>query len=226
MEKFELFIFDLDGTLIDTRKDLTTAVNIMRDRFHLPPLDVDTVTRMVGDGIRKLVERSLEEIKNVDIGHALEIFSSAYSEHLVEYTKPYSGVNEVLQTLKDMKKKMAVLTNKSRDFTIEILKKFGLYNFFDIVVGSDDLTKRKPDPEGIVRIISTLKRTEESERSDGKISSEGVLMIGDSKNDILSARNAGVKSAYVSYGYTDLKDVKDLNPDYVFNDITDLLKIL
>ena len=211
---FNYYIFDLDGTLIDTREDLTNAVNILRNAYDLPPLDIKTVTRMVGDGIRKLVERVTKDLDSVDLDKALQIFNNAYEKHLLDHTYVYSGMSNVLEGLKKNNKSLAVNTNKSDKFAVEILKKLGIYDFFDLVVGGDSVTNKKPDPEGILKIIEYFKaKTSET------------LMIGDGKNDILASKRAGIKSAYITYGYTTINDVGNLSPDYFITEPQEILFI-
>ncbi len=211
---FNCYIFDLDGTLIDTRKDLTTAVNILRRSYNLPPIDVKTVTSMVGDGIKKLVERSISEAGKVDIEKALQIFNEAYSKHLLDNTHAYQGILDVLESLKNSGKKIAVNTNKADKFAIEILKKLGMYSYFDIIIGGDSVSRKKPDPEGIFTIIENLK-----------VDVSESLMIGDGKNDIIASKKAGIKSAYVMYGYTTINDISELSPDYFISDPQEILFI-
>ena len=211
---FNCYIFDLDGTLIDTRKDLTTAVNILRRSYNLPPIDVKTVTSMVGDGIKKLVERSISEAGKVDIEKALQIFNEAYSKHLLDNTHAYQGILDVLENLKNSGKKIAVNTNKADKFAIEILKKLGMYSYFDIIIGGDSVSRKKPDPEGIFTIIENLK-----------VDVSESLMIGDGKNDIIASKKAGIKSAYVMYGYTTINDISELSPDYFISDPQEILFI-
>ncbi len=214
MKNYKLYIFDLDGTLLDTRKDLTTAVNTMREAFGLSPLDIDTVIGMVGDGIVKLIERALKEINGVDLKEAKRVFDEAYSKILTDNTKPYDGVIEVLEKLKSKNKKLTVLTNKPRIYTLPIIERLNLHRYFDKILCADDLKNKKPDPEGINRLIDSLK-----------VERFKAIMIGDSKNDVLSAKNAGIDSVFVKYGYRSIESVIDLNPDYVVDRPEDILLI-
>lgn len=211
-DNFNYYIFDLDGTLIDTREDLTTAVNILRKSYNLPALDIKTVTSMVGDGIRKLVERAVSSADSVNLEEAINIFNDAYSKHLVEHTYVYPGIPEVLENLKNYSKKLAVNTNKSDKFAVEILKKLEIYKYFDFLVGGDSVENKKPDPEGVLMIIELFKATPSE-----------TLMIGDGKNDILAAKGAGIKSAYVTYGYTTIDSISDLSPDYFITEPQEIL---
>jgi len=213
-DAFYYYIFDLDGTLIDTREDLTTAVNILRKSYNLPPLDVKTVTKMVGDGIRKLVERVIKEANVNNIEEALEIFNDAYAEHLTDNTYVYSGISTVLESLKKYKKNLAINTNKADRFAIEILKRLGIYKYFDFVVGGDSVNRKKPDPEGIFKIMESFKADPSK-----------TLMVGDGKNDILAAKEAGIKSAYITYGYTTIDTVSNLSPDYFITEPQEILFI-
>jgi len=207
---YNLIIFDLDGTLIDTRQDLTTAVNEMLDYYGLKLKSIDEVTSYVGDGIRKLVERCTGNQK-IDIEEALKIFNDSYSLHLCDNTKPYPGVDELLEKLKNRKK--SILTNKPFRFTKTILDKLNLTHHFSFVVGGDTLNVKKPEPEGIKYILNKMNMNNKS-----------TVMVGDGINDILTAKQAGIPSIYVSYGYSDITKLNGLNPDYIANDPLEILK--
>lgn len=192
VDLYELFVFDLDGTLADTREDLAESVNYALSRRGLPPLDVSTVTRCVGNGARVLVERALGAAvseENVDL--ALGDFLTRYLERCTERTFLYPGVRETLERLRRGEgKKLAVLTNKPLAATRKILDAFGISGLFDRIEGGDSVRARKPDPAGLEDIArnlsSLLART---------------LVVGDSAVDVETARAAGAASAFVGYGF-------------------------
>jgi len=185
MEK-QLLIFDLDGTLAETRQDLTTGINLMRDHYGLPPFDVETVTGYIGDGIRKLVERSLEGA-GVNIDEALALDKQFYAEHMLDETALYPGVEEGLRTLSG--NMLAVLSNKPGEPSREILKHLGVDHLFFRILGGGDLPNLKPAPDGIEALIQ-----------ESGASVENTWMIGDHHTDLEAAHNAGVKSGFVTYG--------------------------
>ncbi len=208
---FDLCIFDLDGTLVDTRADITAAANDMLAHYNLGAKSVDEVTGYVGDGISKLVERCLKD-SPIDFKKAVSHFINAYSSRHLETTKPYPGIDELLDKLKDKKK--AVLTNKSAAFSKSIIDALELSGHFSVIVGGDTFKDRKPSPDGIEYIIK-----------QSGIEKAKTVMIGDGKNDILTAKNAGVTSVFVTYGFSKDGSAIELNPDFVVDKPLDLVDI-
>lgn len=209
--EFELYIFDLDGTLVDTRADLTTAVNEMLTSYGLEELSIDEVVSHVGDGMRKLVERSLGS-RSIDIEEAIERFKKSYSAHLLDTTVPYTDIHRVLDVLKE--KYLAILTNKDYHFTKKITDALDLAPFFSLIIGGDCFRSKKPSTQGIEYIL---------DRSG--ISREGAVMVGDGKNDILAAKRAGITSIYAAYGFSDSTILRDFAPDHVIHRPGELLEI-
>ena len=185
MEK-QLLIFDLDGTLAETRQDLATGINLMRAHYNLPPLDVETVTGYIGNGIRKLVGRSLEGA-SLDLDEALVLNKKFYAEHMLDETALYPAVEEGLRTLSG--NALAVLSNKPGDPSRKILKHLGVDDLFFRILGGGDLPNLKPAPDGIVALME-----------ESGISKENTWMIGDHYTDLEVAHNAGVKCGFVTYG--------------------------
>ena len=184
--KQKLLIFDLDGTLAETRQDLATGINLMRAHYNLPPIDVKTVTGYVGDGVRKLVERSLQGA-DVDVDEALVLNKKFYAEHMLEHTKLYPGVADGLRALSGHA--LAVLSNKPGEPSRAILRHLGADNCFFRILGGGDLPNLKPAPDGMDAL-----------RAESGISAENTWMIGDHHTDLEAAHNAGVKSGFVTYG--------------------------
>jgi phosphoglycolate phosphatase len=182
----QLLIFDLDGTLVDSSADLTTGINCMRAHYGLPPLDRQTVTGYIGDGIRKLVERSLQGAE-VDVDEALVLDKKFYAEHMLDETALYPGAGEGLRRLSGHA--LAVLSNKPGDPTRAILKHLGVGELFFRTIGGGDVPNLKPAPDGIFELMA-----------ESGISKENTWMIGDHHTDLEAAHNAGVKSGFVSYG--------------------------
>jgi phosphoglycolate phosphatase len=187
MEK-QLLVFDLDGTLADTRADLTTGINLTRAHYGLPPIDVDTVTGYVGGGIRKLVERSMEGT-GVDIDEALVLDRRFYAEHMFDETALYPGVEAGLERLAATGHVLAVLSNKPGDPTREILRHLGTNHHFFRIYGGGDLPRLKPFPDGIEALLA-----------ESTVPPENCWMIGDHHTDLEVAHNANVKSVFVTYG--------------------------
>jgi len=189
----KLLIFDLDGTLIDSRRDLTTGINLMREHYGLPPLDFETVTEFVGDGVRQLVERALFDAPAVKVDEALVLNRRFYREHLTDETVLYPGVREGLARLAQQGHTLAVLTNKPGEPARQILEFFNILPFFRTVVGGGDGPELKPDPAGVEHILAFCGWTDRRR----------VWMVGDHKPDLEVARRAGIRSVFCRYGIGD-----------------------
>jgi len=192
----QLIIFDLDGTLIDSRGDLAAGIKHMREHYGLDPLPVETVCGYIGNGVRLLVEWSLQGV-DIDIDEAVQINKDYYYSHLTVYTELYDGVAEGLQQLVDAGHKAAILTNKPGDPSREIMKAFKLDHLFSSIVGGGDVPNLKPEPDGIFQCLET---------AGGDLSK--VWMVGDHYTDLAVAENAGVKNALVEYGFGEARGYK------------------
>lgn len=198
-----VIICDLDGTLIDSRKDLATGVNLMRAEYGLPPLDLPTITDFVGNGARKLGERALEGA-NVDIDEALLLMKKHYGAHMFDETIVYPTVEEGLLLLKDKGYKLAVATNKPQEPCEKILNYLEIAKYFDVILGASSRYVLKPDPAMLLGAI---------EESGGVI--EKSWMVGDNYTDLASGRRAGVKLCFAEYGFGyQLEDSYDVAVDY------------
>jgi phosphoglycolate phosphatase len=202
-------IFDLDGTLVDSRRDLAEGINHMRTHFGLSLLDHDVISSYIGDGVRKLVERSLQG-NDINVDEALRVNIDYYFSHLTVHTTLYAGVDKGIRQLHQAGHELAVLTNKPGEPSREILQFFGLTDYFSSVVGGGDLNVLKPDPEGILHC---------RERVGAEASS--TWMVGDHHTDLVAAKNAGVKSAFVQYGFGVEQGVK---PDAYFASFSELVE--
>lgn len=189
MNASQLIIFDLDGTLIDSRGDLTAGINHMREHYGLAPLPIETVSGYIGNGVRLLVERSLQGAE-VDVDEALQLNKDYYGSHLTIHTTLYEGVAEGLAQLANAGYKLALLTNKPGDPSREILKHFRLDHYFDSIIGGGDIENLKPEPDGIFQCLE-----------NASVERSRVWMVGDHYTDLAVAKNAGVKSAFVRYGF-------------------------
>ncbi|MCF7849642.1 MAG: HAD-IA family hydrolase [Kiritimatiellales bacterium] len=195
MTKPQLLVFDLDGTLIDSRADLAAGVNHMRANYGLPPLPADAISGYIGNGVRKLVERSLHDAADVDVEEAMRINRDYYVSHLTVHTTLYDGVSAGLRQLAAAGHKLALLTNKPGDASREIMEHFGLAAHFSEILGGGDVAELKPQPGGIFQCLETTG-----------IDVSNAWMIGDHYTDLAAAQNAGVKSALVTYGFGNAQD--------------------
>lgn len=187
----ELIIFDLDGTLADTKLDLANAVNATRAEFGLPPLPPEAVYSYVGNGAPVLIRRALgEEFSEEEVQRGLEYFYGRYREHMLDHTRLYPGVAESLDRLSADGVKMAVLTNKPVRFSQEIVEGLGIADHFFRVYGGNSFATKKPDPEGVNRLLA-----------EAQAARENALMVGDSAVDVRTARNAGIAVCGVTYGF-------------------------
>lgn len=183
-----VLIFDLDGTLIDSKLDLAHAVNAALVHLGRSRLDHEIIYGFVGNGAPVLLRRALGEgATDEECDRALEFFLSYYRAHMLDNTRPYSGVREGLALLAS--RPMAVLTNKPVNFSRAILDGLGLSGFFRVIYGGNSFEKKKPDPYGVEVILRDLAARHHE-----------AMMVGDSDVDILTARNAGIWAAAVSYG--------------------------
>lgn len=183
-----LLIFDLDGTLIDSVGDLTTAVNRLRDDFHLAPLAASMVRRYVGNGVRKLVERALQG-HPTDFETALAKYRGYYAHHMHDTTALFPGVAEGLKKLRTAGWQLAVISNKPADFCRALLARLGVAELFCCILGDGDTAQLKPDPEPLQEVMR---------RATAK--SDETWMIGDHHTDLEAARRAGIRSVFVAYG--------------------------
>ncbi|MCL5966086.1 MAG: HAD-IA family hydrolase [Deltaproteobacteria bacterium] len=183
-----LIVFDLDGTLVDSKDDLASSVNFALAAFGFPALPNPVVYSYVGDGATMLIRRSIPPGENGVVEGVLSTFLSHYSQHLLDTTVPYPGVAEALAAWGD-RYRMAVLTNKPVAMTRAILSGLGLASHFAEVRGGDSFETKKPDPAGLLRVMESMGA-----------SPRETLMVGDSPNDVLAGRGAGAATCGVTYG--------------------------
>lgn len=216
----QLIIFDFDGTLIDSMPDLTQAINNMLSYYKLEPITIEEATPFIGNGAIKLVERALKyrlqpkKITDELFKEAYDIYFSAYKEVVCEETYLYLGVLKTLQYLDNKQYDMAICTNKPHVFIEPILDKLSIKQYFKCWVGGDSLPKKKPDAAPLLHIAKTMNKNIDK-----------CIMVGDSKNDILAAKNAKMESIGVSYGYNYNEDIADYGPTKVVDNFAELKKL-
>lgn len=197
----ELLIFDFDGTLIDSKDDIATSVNLTLGDLGLPLRLPEEIFSFVGDGVKRLLRLSVGEENLALYEEALRIFRRHYLSHCLDTTRFYPGMDRVIETLSGVKK--AIATNKSMEYTLAIVEGLGLRSHFAAIESPADSSELKPDPGMLLRILSTLK-----------ISPEGAVLVGDSTNDVRAAKAAGIRACAVGYGYGDREKVTALEPDF------------
>ncbi|HEX4075205.1 MAG TPA: HAD-IA family hydrolase [Candidatus Acidoferrales bacterium] len=202
-------IFDLDGTLIDSKLDLAISVNATLRHMGRDPLADETIFGYVGNGAQVLVQRALGEgvkPEEIEKGHAF--FLAYYRAHMLDNTVAYPGVREALELLKD--RDLAVLTNKPVRFSEAIVAGLGLAKYFRYIYGGNSFATKKPDPEG----VNTLLR-------DFGAAPREAIMVGDSEVDVRTARNSGTWACGVTYGLG-LEGMRVHPPDLMLDSLAEL----
>ncbi|WP_035057172.1 phosphoglycolate phosphatase [Andreprevotia chitinilytica] len=211
--------FDLDGTLVDSIADLARAANLARADLGLAPLEVATVESYVGDGAASLVARTLANDYAAEFTgtssqkEAMARFDTHYKQGLKIATEFYPAVQETLHTLHQRGYPLAIVTNKPERFTLPLLALLGIHEHFDCVVAGDTLPQKKPSAEPLLHVADKLG-----------VPPGEMLMVGDSKNDLLAARAAGSPVVMVDYGYGE--NVADMAADAVISNFGELLDVI
>lgn len=213
--------FDLDGTLLDSLPDLALAINEMLVQLEAPTVEQELVRNWVGNGMPKLVERAFDHAQQqgwqgeVELDEALALFEEAYARCASKVSALYPKVKETLAILHQRQIPLAVITNKKERFIPELLRFFEIDTVFDAVIGGDTLPKAKPDPMPLLEVASRFD-----------IQPRQLLMVGDSKNDILAAKAAGSPCVGLTYGYNYGEDIALSQPDWVLTDFDGILPLI
>jgi len=181
--------FDLDGTLTDTRDDLTLAVNLTRADYDMPPVTRDVVVGAVGNGVKALIERVFDPMPD-DYENILKHYKEYYAEHLLDNTALYPGVGYTLTSLYSMGWKLAVVTNKPGIFARPILEDLGVAYLFGAIIGGGDCEMLKPDPAPIYLAAEKMGVTLDADD----------WMVGDHNTDLIAGANAGLKTCFCEFG--------------------------
>jgi phosphoglycolate phosphatase len=212
-------IFDLDGTLIDSRLDLVHSVNAALRHIGRPELPDDVIASYVGDGAPILIQRALgcEATDQALIRKGLEFFLAYYREHKLDHTTVYGGVREALaaiqQTSNGVPRRMAVLSNKPVNPSRAIVEALGLGSFFTQIYGGNSFATKKPDPEGARRLLE-----------ENKVQPEQAAIVGDSHVDILTGQNAGIYTIGVTYGFAP-HSLEGASPDVLVDSPAELAEL-
>jgi phosphoglycolate phosphatase len=210
-----LVIFDLDGTLIDSRLDLVHSVNAALRHIGRPELPDDVIASYVGDGAPILIQRALgtEAADEALVRKGLEFFLSYYREHKLDHTTVYPGIPEALaaiQTSNGVRRQMAVLTNKPVNPSRAIVDALGLGQYFSQVYGGNSFVTKKPDPEGARKLLA-----------ESGVAPDQAAIVGDSHVDVRTGRNAGLWTVGVTYGFA-THTLEDEAPDVLVDSAADL----
>ncbi len=212
---FDAVLFDLDGTLVDSVEDIAGSVNHARFTMGEPPLPVVQVRAYVGDGIRTLMERAFQTRDPEILDRAVALWKPHYTDHCLDHSRPYPGIEDLLCRAAGRGLPMGVVSNKLESLSAAMLEGLGLGKFFGAVVGGDSTPQRKPDPEPLRFAAARLT-----------ISSNRILVVGDSPNDILAARAAGYASCGVLWGLGTEEAVRAARPDHVARTTEDVVALL
>ena len=216
----DTLLFDLDGTLVDSVPDIAFALNTMRQKLHLPAIELETVKNIVGRGFPTTIQLILEldmtqaQAKKLH-AKAFALTLQAYTENHGRHTTIYDGVLSTLTLLKKHPYKMAIVTNKEESHATALLEKIGLISYFDCIIGGDTTHHYKPHPASILEALSRLK----SKPKD-------TIMIGDSKTDIDAAHNAAIPVVAVTYGYNHSTPISHYHPEYIIDAMDELPNLL
>ncbi len=211
-------LFDLDGTLIDSAPDIAAATNELLRAHGLAELTLDDVRKMIGNGVRTLVERAFthqgHDLSKDELDNLYAQMMDIYGNHLINLMVPYEGVEDLLNGYAESGVKMAVVTNKPEGFTRTILDHLGWIQMFGAVIGGDSLKTRKPDPEMLFNACAQLD-----------VESKDVIMVGDSAADVNAANNGDIVSIVVRGGYT-RQPVEEMGANAIIDRLADLNKAI
>ena len=216
--KFRCLLFDLDGTLVDSRADITNSVNLTLAELGRTALPDETIHGFIGEGVRLLLERALratqaEPVRETDIDAAWKIYQHQYHTHLLDHTRLYPDVADTLARLPAVPK--AVVTNKPFAFTEPLLERLGLAAHFRVVFGGDSLAERKPAP---LMLLEAARRCE--------VEPADCLMIGDTWVDMEAGRNAGMKTAGYIGGFRGRAELEAARADFLLERFGELLALV
>ena len=209
----KLIIFDLDGTLVDSSRDIADAVNYALEPYAVPRIPVQETIALVGEGVSRLIEKVMQK-EGLGVGKkdvVLARFLEYYTAHLVDKTTVYPGVRETLERLRGYRK--AVISNKLQSLSVKVLADLGLASYLDIIVGSDTTSERKPSPVPVRHVLDTLG-----------VGPGDAVIVGDSNYDIEAGKAAGIRTVAVTYGYRPLD--KLTGADFIINRMNDLVDIV
>ena len=209
--------FDLDGTLVNTAADICAAINTTLEHYQVGQVTVDDVQTWIGNGIDKATERALAKVgaTHIDVSAAAAKVSAAYNQCVTDSSTLYVDAKATLQALQRQGLKLLLVTNKNESHTHALVNALGVADYFDAIVCGDTLPQRKPDPAMLFSALNNLSLD----------ISEGVY-VGDSKNDVATARNAGCPVICVNYGYNHGLDIADANPDKIITRLGEVETLL
>ncbi|HDN67653.1 MAG: haloacid dehalogenase [Candidatus Latescibacterota bacterium] len=211
--KTNIVIFDLDGTLIDSSPDIVHCANLALRELGLSPITIEQAKKGIGPGSEKFTRMMLPRGEENRAEEFLRLYRSFYIERCTRGTRLYPGVKDVLERLG--KFTLVLTTNKPRYMAEKILRHFGLWEYFGLCLGPEDVSNPKPDPEMICKALNHLGEVPQT-----------AMVVGDTCNDILAGKRAGTKTCAVTYGYSSRQLLQKEEPDFIIDRLTDLIGLL
>ncbi len=213
--KYQLAIFDLDGTILNTLGDLHASTNYALEQFGYPPRTIEEVRRFVGNGIGKLIQRAVPSgLTEEQINGVYSCFMEHYSAHCWDQTKPYQGIPALLQALRQAGMRTAISSNKA-DSVVQTLREKYFSGLFDAAAGEKPGVPRKPAPDSVEHLLEVL-HVEKAE----------AVYIGDSEVDVQTAKNVGLEALIVAWGFRDAAYLKATGAEIIVKTPEELLKAL
>ena len=209
-------IFDLDGTLLDTIKDIHVSINTLAERFGYPQITIEQTTKAINTGARELIKKCLpKNVEGEEFENAFETYKSIYQNSGYVHTCPFTGIKEVLVACKRAGYKVCVCTNKQISATVQLCKqKFPDFTF-DYILGIDDGIIPKPDPTATLEMLKKIN-----------VSPKDAYFIGDGDTDVLTSINANIKGISVLWGYRNKQELSNVGATVFANSPLDLFKLL
>ncbi len=214
-QEIEGVLFDLDGTLIDSKKDIAAAANSARLHFGMPALPPETIVGYIGWGVENLNRKALETEDPAKLAEGLKVLKDYYRDHCVDQTTVFPGVMELLDSLKKRDIPLGLVSNKPHELTLITLEKLGLAPYFRVALGADATTNRKPHPEPLLTALKKLEATPTCS-----------VMIGDSTVDVEAARAAQMRVGIVIHGFVPKEQLAASHPDWLVDSLSDFIEIL
>lgn len=216
----KLIVYDLDGTLIDSRRDISEAVNWTLKELGFLDLPSERIGTFVGSGVKNLMQQALQEARPSPdksekgtrsfLEHSIKLFRARYGEHLLTYTRLYPSVLKVLEYFRN--RFQAVITNKPENFSLTILKGLGVSRYFFEAIGGDSGFQKKPAPNALIEILKKAQ-----------VEPDEAVLVGDSAIDVETGRNARVKTIAVTYGFGKSEEIRNSKPDFILNNLEELI---
>ncbi len=210
----DFFVFDLDGTLIDSSGDIAHAANRVLQAFGREVMEKEEIKEKIGWGVNMLLGQLMPDLDETELLEARSHFLAFYAEHLMDETRLYDGVRATLISLRQRGRRMAILTNKPEGLSRRIVSSLGLEDLFLDIVGGDTFRERKPDPAPLLRIMGEA----------GVVPGQTVL-VGDSPIDCETGRRAGVFTVGVSYGFRPVEELREASCERIIHQFRSLLEL-